>query len=83
MLQEHLIHSTETVRRQADELSRANERLSEEMQQRSAVEESLRQSEFQFRTLFEVAPDAMYLNDREGNFIDGNPAAEKLMGILL
>jgi PAS domain-containing protein len=81
MLQEHLIRSTATVHRQAEALSRANEKLSEEMQQRSSVEEKLKQSEFQFRTLFEVAPDAMYLNDRKGNFIDGNPAAETLMRI--
>jgi len=81
MLQQHLIHSIETVHHQADQLFRANERLSEEMQQRSLVEEKLRQSEFQFKTLFEVAPDAMYLNDLEGNFIDGNSAAETLMGI--
>jgi signal transduction histidine kinase/ActR/RegA family two-component response regulator len=45
MLQEHLIHSTETVHRQADELSKANGKLSEEMQQRSAVEEKLRQAQ--------------------------------------
>ncbi len=81
MLQQHLIRSIETVQHQADELSRANEKISEEMQQRSAVEEKLKQSEYQFKTLFEIAPDAIYLNDREGNFIDGNAAAETLMGM--
>jgi PAS domain S-box-containing protein len=30
--------------------------------------------------LFEYAPDAMYLNDLVGNFVDGNLAAEKLTG---
>jgi response regulator RpfG family c-di-GMP phosphodiesterase len=54
MLQEHLINSTATVHRQAKDLSKANEKLSEEMQQRSAVEEKLEQSEFTFRTLGEA-----------------------------
>jgi PAS domain S-box-containing protein len=81
MLQEHLIRSAGTVHSQAAALARANEKLSEEMLQRSTVEEKLKQSEFQFRTLFEVAPDAMYLTDLEGSFIDGNQAAETLMGI--
>ncbi len=45
MLQEHLIRSTATVHRQADALSRANKKLSEEIQQRSAVEEKLIQAQ--------------------------------------
>jgi len=81
MLQEHLIRSAATVHSQAEALARANEKLSEEMQQRSTVEGKLKQSELQFRTLFEMAPDAMYLTDLEGSFIDGNQAAETLMGI--
>ena len=81
MLQEHLIRSAATVHSQAGALARANEKLSEEMQQRSTVETKLKQSEIQFRTLFEVAPDAMYLTDLEGSFIDGNKAAENLLGI--
>ena len=30
--------------------------------------------------LFESAPDAMYLNDLLGNFVDGNLAAERITG---
>ncbi|MEE9460020.1 MAG: PAS domain S-box protein [Candidatus Bathyarchaeia archaeon] len=30
--------------------------------------------------LFELAPDAMYLNDLAGNFVDGNLAAERITG---
>ena len=30
--------------------------------------------------LFESAPDAMYLNDLVGNFVDGNLAAERITG---
>ncbi len=37
-------------------------------------------SERQFRTLFDLAPDAYYLCDLEGRLIDGNVAAEELLG---
>jgi PAS domain S-box-containing protein/putative nucleotidyltransferase with HDIG domain len=33
-----------------------------------------------FRVIFENTPDAYYLSDAMGNFIDGNKAAEKLIG---
>ena len=44
------------------------------------AEEELKKSEERFRLVFESAPDAYYLNDLKGNFIDGNKAAEKLTG---
>lgn len=40
----------------------------------------LKESEERLKILFEMAPDAYYLNDLKGNFIDGNKAAEKLIG---
>jgi PAS domain S-box-containing protein len=33
-----------------------------------------------FKILFESAPDAIYLNDLKGTFVDGNKATEKLTG---
>jgi len=36
--------------------------------------------EEQFKKLFEFAPDPYYLSDLKGNFIDGNKAAEKVIG---
>ncbi len=33
-----------------------------------------------WRLVFEFAPDAYYLNDLKGNFVDGNKMAEKLSG---
>jgi PAS domain S-box-containing protein len=42
--------------------------------------EELRSSEDRLKILFEFAPDAYYLNDLKGNFIDGNKAAEELTG---
>jgi PAS domain S-box-containing protein len=40
----------------------------------------LKQSEERFRMIFEYAPDAYYLNDMQGNFVDGNKAAEEIIG---
>jgi PAS domain S-box-containing protein len=47
---------------------------------RKMAEESLRQSQERLKILFESAPDAYYIHDLEGNFIDGNKAAEELVG---
>ena len=44
------------------------------------VEEALRESEDRFKTLFEYAPGGYYLSDLKGNFVDGNKAAEELVG---
>lgn len=44
------------------------------------VREKVRESEKRFRMLFEYAPDAYYLNDMKGKFVDGNRAAEKITG---
>jgi PAS domain S-box-containing protein len=41
---------------------------------------TLMESEERFKLLFEFAPDAYYLLDFEGNFIDGNKKAEHLIG---
>jgi PAS domain S-box-containing protein len=47
---------------------------------RKKVEEELKSSEERLSVLFELAPDAYYLNDLKGNFIDGNKAAEEVTG---
>jgi PAS domain S-box-containing protein len=44
------------------------------------AELELKKSEEQFKKLFEYAPDAFYTYDFEGNFIDGNREAEKMIG---
>ena len=44
------------------------------------VVEELKDSEERLKILFEFAPDAYYLNDLKGNFVDGNKAAEELTG---
>ncbi|MFC1592001.1 helix-turn-helix transcriptional regulator [Thermodesulfobacteriota bacterium] len=44
------------------------------------AELELRQSEERFRTIFEFAPDGYYLCDFQGTFLDGNKAAENIIG---
>jgi len=48
--------------------------------ERKQAEEELRSSEERLRILFEYAPDAYYLSDLKGNFVDGNKAAEEITG---
>lgn len=44
------------------------------------MEEELKNLEEKFDVLFESASDGYYLNDLDGNFIDGNKAAEDIVG---
>ncbi|MEA1940125.1 MAG: PAS domain S-box protein, partial [Candidatus Caldatribacteriota bacterium] len=44
------------------------------------AEEELRDSEERLKILFDYAPDAYYINDLKGNIIDGNIAAERIIG---
>jgi len=48
--------------------------------ERKKMEKVLRDSEERLSTLFELAPDGYYVNDLKGNFIDGNKAAEEVIG---
>jgi PAS domain S-box-containing protein len=48
--------------------------------ERKLAEEELKNSEERLRILFESAPDAIYLCDLKGNLMDGNRAAEELIG---
>ena len=47
---------------------------------RKRADEALRCSEERLKILFECVPDAFYLTDMKGVLIDGNGAAEKLLG---
>jgi PAS domain S-box-containing protein len=51
-----------------------------DISEKTEAEKKLKESEERFKALFENAPDAMYLNDMSGNFIDGNKASELLTG---
>jgi PAS domain S-box-containing protein len=54
--------------------------ITRDISRRKHAEEELRRSEERFRTLFEFAPQAHYLSDPQGNFVDGNRAAEQMVG---
>ncbi|MBI5680538.1 MAG: PAS domain S-box protein [Methanobacterium sp.] len=54
--------------------------VARDISERKKAEEELKSSKKRFEILFEYAPDAYYLNDIKGNFVDGNKAAEKLTG---
>ena len=45
------------------------------------AEEELKNSEERLKILFEFAPDAYYLSDLNGIFVDGNKAAEELLRV--
>ncbi len=42
--------------------------------------QSISENQKHFQTIFELAPDAYYLNDLQGTFVDGNEAAERITG---
>jgi len=48
--------------------------------ERTKIQNSLIESEERLKTLFEAIPDAYYISDTRGKFIEGNRAAEKLIG---
>jgi len=48
--------------------------------ERKKTEKRLRSSEERLRILFEYAPDAYYMVDPQGRFVDGNRAAEQTVG---
>ncbi|MGA2525370.1 MAG: PAS domain S-box protein [Smithellaceae bacterium] len=47
---------------------------------RKQAEEALRESEELFRSYLEYAPDGVYMNDMEGNFLYGNRKCEEMFG---
>jgi len=68
------------VKERTRELAATNKQIQKEIAERKRAEETLRQSEERLKILFEYAPDAIFLNDTKGNFVDGNKAAEEMVG---
>jgi PAS domain S-box-containing protein len=69
-----------SVAAQRDALLRANQALEREIAQRRRVAAALQESEERFKLLFDSAPDALFIHDLQGNLIDGNQAAEDMVG---
>jgi PAS domain S-box-containing protein len=54
--------------------------ITRDITERKLAEEEVRSNEERLKILFDLAPDAYYLNDPQGTLIDGNIAAERLLG---
>lgn len=62
------------------ELKQSNDDLSGALERYRSTAENLKESEERLRILFESAPDAYYMCDLSGTFLDGNVRAEELTG---
>lgn len=54
--------------------------VQEDITDRKSAENKLRELTKRYMILFDYAPDAYYLNDLKGTFIEGNRAAESMIG---
>lgn len=54
--------------------------LNVDVTDRRKAEEVLKESEERLKIIFEFAPDAYYLSNLKGEFLDGNAAAEEVLG---
>ena len=61
-------------------LSKSNEQLTKEINERKEMEESLRESEEKYRTVLESNPDPVVVYDMEGRVIYLNPAFTRVFG---
>lgn len=73
-LRKYRDHLEELVKERTTELIAANEELQQEIGERKRAEEELIKKENRYRTLFDLSPSGILLEDTEGNIIDANPA---------
>jgi len=74
---------SKTKEKLIDELVKLRQRIRElktSKTERKRVDEEMKNSEERLKILFEFAPDAYFVNDFKGNFVECNKAAEKLTG---
>jgi two-component system cell cycle sensor histidine kinase/response regulator CckA len=65
---------------ESEKLRAANINLEKEIEHHRQTEETLRESEERLNLLFENAPDAYFLVDLEGRFLNGNKISEAIFG---
>lgn len=68
------------VQERTAELSRVNETLRIENEQRQQIEKKLRESEEKFRSLIEAASVGIVVIDQNGRIVLANPKAEEMFG---
>ncbi len=75
-----LIIELQELRQKHDSLKASYDK---DITERQLMEDKVRSSEERWKVLFDYAPDAYYLSDLKGNFIDGNFAAQKFLWVLI
>ena len=73
-------HLEELVAVRTTDLQTAVRELEKQIEEREITQTQLERSEERLQILYEHAPEAYYLTDLKGTFIDGNRAAEELIG---
>ncbi len=68
------------VAERTQELMKANRLLHEEIDERKRAEETLREAEEKYRSIFENAVEGIYQSSPEGHYIEVNPAFARMMG---
>ncbi|MEA1927545.1 MAG: PAS domain S-box protein [Candidatus Auribacterota bacterium] len=70
----------ERVKRRTTELEEANTQLKREMAERERIAEALSESEERFRTIFDNAKDAIFIEAIDGKILDVNKAVCSMLG---
>lgn len=71
---------TSSIKKRSRELEKINIELNKQIAERVKAEQALRENEERLKILFDFAPDAYFLMDLEGNFIDCNRKVEEITG---
>ena len=79
-LREHQERLEEKIRVRSEQLSRANEELHRDIEERERTERALRVAEANLRSIFENAAEGIYQSTPSGRFVTVNPALAVMAG---
>jgi len=77
-LRKHRQHLKELVEERTAELSTANEKLQNEINEHKQTEIALRQSEALLHKVLETLPVGVWILDEKGNVVHGNPTSQQI-----